>query len=156
VIIILVVTALVGVGWYHWQIALEQQTAEAALQRQQLRERQLDMIADDIAEAEQFLEEGHPDRVTNTLQHMDEKLVMLATAANAAGDTGQAQEITSLHVAVTNALEAIEEAEGDDEKLQVARVQLKDLRKALSRADTTPPSDAQTSPPPGEAANATE
>jgi predicted negative regulator of RcsB-dependent stress response len=156
VIIILVVTALVAVGWYNWQQSLQQQAHQGAVERQQLRARQLAVVADDIAEAEQFLEEGHPDRVTNTLQHMDEKLVMLATAANAAGDTGQAQEITSLHVAVTDALEAIEEAEGDEEKLQVARVQLKDLRKALSRAVTNSPSTPQTSPPPGEAADATQ
>jgi hypothetical protein len=150
------VAALIGVGWYQWQRSLEQQTAQAALERQQLRQRQLEMIADDIAEAEQFLEAGQPDRIVTTLRHMDEKLVLLATTANAAGDTEQAHEITMLHNAVTDGLEAIEEVGGDDQKLQVARVQLRDLRKALSRADIGTTSGSQTSPPPGEANTAAE
>lgn len=151
-IIILVIAALIGAGYYRWEQAQREQAQKAAGARQEIRARQLQTLADDLAEAQRWLDDGTPEMVLLILEHMEEKLVIIASAANQSGDTLDAARVTQIRQPVTDAIEAIESAEGEDEALAVARVQLEDIRKALSRQMSAQPEPARVTAPPSEGA----
>ncbi|MFW6437914.1 MAG: hypothetical protein ACOCZ7_02765 [Armatimonadota bacterium] len=130
-IIILVVAALIGVGWYQWQMSLREQTELAAAERETLRQQQLASMTDDLDDAERFLQEEEPARVLETLRHMDEKLEIIMSAAGSAGDAEDAIKVRRLRAPVRNAIEAIEGAEDAEEARHAARAQLRDVRRAF-------------------------
>lgn len=144
-IIIMVVAALVGVAWYHYQQSEAQLRAEAAAEREQFRRQALMQVEEDIRGAEAALEQEDAQTVLNTLHHAEDKLRIVLNAMNMSGDADAAMRLLSLKRAITDAVEAIEEAEGDREALQVARVLLKDIRRAFERHSAVPEESAEQS-----------
>jgi len=129
VIIILVIVALIAVGAYHWigkERAQQQQEME---QRAVVRQQQLALVAADLPEAQAALESGDIDAMVEKLQQMDQKLQILASAANSAGDTEEAQRISSMREPVKDAVKALEPIYAE---IQAKRDEIKALEEELS------------------------
>lgn len=131
-VIVLVLGAILSLGWYHRHLRQQQIAAELAFERQALREQQLRVVAGDLGEAARSLQRAEPDAISTTLRQMDEKLQILASAANAAGDTMDAARIAKLREPVRGAIASIEAAEPGDTRMAAARTALDDLGEALA------------------------
>jgi|LSQX01.3.fsa_nt_gb hypothetical protein len=105
VIIILVVIALIGLAWYQWDRSVAQKRAEEAAAREQIRETQLRGVAQDVPDAEAALERGDMDAMIDSLRQMDQKLQIIATAANQAGDSEAAQRISAQRAVVKGSID---------------------------------------------------
>ncbi|MBD3293360.1 MAG: hypothetical protein GF393_10580 [Armatimonadia bacterium] len=141
-IIIMMVAAIVGVGYYQWHSAVEERAARAREERQQLLDRHFAMVRDDLEEAKGWLQDGDPRLLVSTLKHMDEKLQMIAAGISQTGDSERLARIIGIRAAVDDAIEAIEDADDDDEALNAARIQLEDLQKAFDREPDSTAEDA--------------
>ncbi len=129
VIIILVIVALIAVGAYHW-VGKEKAQREAELQqRQHVRQQQLALVAADLPEAQAALDSGDIDAMVEKLQQMDQKLQILASAANNAGDTDEAQRIASMRAPVQDAVKALQPIY---EQIQAKRDEINALEDELS------------------------
>jgi len=131
-IIVLVLAAILSLGWYHWHLRQQQMATELAFERQVLREQQLRVVAGDLPEAARSLERAEPDAISTTLRQMDEKLQILASAANAAGDTMDAARIAKLREPIRDAIASVEAAEPGDARIEAARTALEGLREAFA------------------------
>ncbi|MGI5816995.1 MAG: hypothetical protein ACOX9R_02740 [Armatimonadota bacterium] len=128
VIIILVIVALIGVGWYQWNQTQRQQAEQARVEREQTRERQMQTVVAGLPEAESALAAGNIDVMVDRLKEMDEKMAIIAAAANQAGDVEAAQRITAQRKTVQN---AIEELAPVYEEIQAKRAELRALEDKL-------------------------
>ena len=146
VIIVLVIVALIGLGYYQINRAAMERAREEAQERQQIREAQVAAAIRGVPEAESALERGDVDLMILELQQMDEKLQIIATAANQAGDADAARDINAMRSAVS---EAIKELEPEYEEIQRRREQLletaatrlQDIRARLADVDPAAPAD---------------
>lgn len=148
-IIILVIAAVIGVAWYRWTTEVHEQVMRAEAERKLVRARQIALVADDVARAERWLESGDLEHARETLEHMQEKLAILATAAGDMDETDEAARIARIRVTVYDAIEAIDAAESEVQALRTAEVQLEDIRNVFEREAPAPaPGNAEVDPQP--------
>lgn len=148
-IIILVIAALVGVGWYQWTSSVQEQAMQAEAERRAVLARQVASVADDVDQAERWAEAGDLLHARETLEHMEEKLAILEMAAVQTEEPEEASRIARIRATVTDAIEAIDSAESEEQTLHVAEVQLEDIRNAFEReAPVEAPDGADSGPEP--------
>jgi len=129
VIIILVIVALIAVGAYHWIGKAKAEQQAQMEQRAVVRQQQLALVAADLPEAQAALDSGDIDAMVEKLQQMDQKLQILASAANSAGDTEEAQRISNMREPVKNAVKALQPIY---EQIQAKRDEIEALEAELS------------------------
>ncbi len=146
VLIILVLMALIAAGGYQLIRGQQRLSELEAEQRAAVRQQQVAIVADDVDEAAKWLERRESEMVLSTLRQMDQKLQILALAANSAGDTAEAGRIASLRQPVMDAVAAMEAAAGDEQALQAASEYLPTIRDSF--ASTEPPAQPAPAGPP--------
>jgi len=127
VIIVLVVAALIGVGWYQWQQE-QDKLAEQQADRQQIYQRQLSLISEDVTDAESALESGDLDKMISSLEEAVEQLDIMARSANSAGDSEQANQMLAKKKKIQDAIASLQPVY---EKIEAKREELKALEDEL-------------------------
>lgn len=147
VIIVLVIAALVGLGYYQINRAALERAAEEAQERQQIRENQLRAAVRGLPEAQEALERGDIDSMIASLRQMDEMLQIIGSAANQAGDTEDAQRINDMRKMVNDAIRDLEPAYHE---LQRQRMELQEAAKERLSAISEQFGGAEAVPDPAE------
>lgn len=137
VIIVLVIAALIGLGYYQINRAALERVAEERQERQEIRANQLAAAVRGIPEAQEALERGDIDSMIASLKQVDDMLQIIATAASHAGDTGDAQRITEMRAVVTKTIKDLEPAYLElqrqrDELQKTARTRLEEILQKLA------------------------
>lgn len=130
-IIILVIAALIGVGWYQWEQHERMLEARYRSEREALRDRVIKWVREDLAAAEKWLDQGRPEMALSTLRHADEKLQIVTLSANIESETAAEQRLMTLRAPIADAIGAIEGAADNDEALDAVRKHIEDARAAL-------------------------
>ncbi|MFW6157138.1 MAG: hypothetical protein ACOC7J_07445, partial [Armatimonadota bacterium] len=128
VLIVLVIAALVAVGWYQWSQTQREAAQQAEAEREQIRQRQLTLINEDVGDAADALETGDIDTMIERLQEADEQLDIIARAANSSGDTEAAQRITQKRNAINEAIQSLEPVY---DEIEAKRAEIEELEDKL-------------------------
>ena len=134
VIIVLVIAALIAVGWYQWSQTQRQAQVEAAQEREQIRERQLGIISGDVREAADALDTGDIDTMIDRLEAANEQLDIIARAANSAGDTEAAQRITAKRNTINQAIQSLQPVYAE---IEAKRAEIRELEQKLMETART-------------------
>jgi len=108
IIILLIIAALVGLGFWHVKNQARIQAEKDRKIREDAREQSLTQIAADVATVETLIQQGDVAGAIETLRQMDQKLEIIQTNANTSGDSDAALAINSMRQAVRTASEEIE------------------------------------------------
>lgn len=149
IIILLIIAALVAVGFWQVQRQAAIQAEKDRQMREQAREQSLGQIAADVGTVESQIQQGDVAGALATLRQMDQKLEIIQTNANTSGDSDAALEINSMRSAVGA---AVREIEAKYQALQEAATQaVANVRGAFgARAPASTPPAAEEQPAAGE------
>jgi len=125
VIIILVIAALAALAANQvMQKRAREEAEKQAQDRKGIRERAVQLIAEDVGEAEAALQAGDLGRMLEVLARMDEQLKIQADSANQAGDTEEAQRLAGMRKPIQDTIGQVraeyEEVQARMEALEAA------------------------------------